>query len=108
AREVRRPARSPRPAPASGPSRRSSSRHLLRETSAPWRTETEQELHRGGEAIMGAMQRLPPFRRWRNVDSTERSSDMNRVLLVSAASLAAAFAATPASAEHWSDRGFPA
>jgi hypothetical protein len=33
---------------------------------------------------------------------------MNRVLLVSAASLAAAFAATPASAEHWSDRGFPA
>ena len=33
---------------------------------------------------------------------------MNRVLLVSAASLAAAFVATPASAEHWSDRGFPA
>ena len=33
---------------------------------------------------------------------------MNRVLLVSAASLAAAFVATPAAAEHWSDRGFPA
>lgn len=32
---------------------------------------------------------------------------MNRVLLVSAASLAAILA-TPASAEHWSDRGFPA
>ena len=32
---------------------------------------------------------------------------MNRVLLVSAASLAVILA-TPASAEHWSDRGFPA
>jgi hypothetical protein len=33
---------------------------------------------------------------------------MNRMLLVSAASFAACVAATPASAEHWSDRGFPA
>ena len=32
---------------------------------------------------------------------------MNRVLLVSAASFAAILA-TPASAEHWSDRGYPA
>lgn len=32
---------------------------------------------------------------------------MNRMLLVSAASFAACVA-TPASAEHWSDRGFPA
>ncbi len=32
---------------------------------------------------------------------------MNRVLLVSAASFAA-LVATPAAAEHWSDRGFPA